>query len=58
MDIKQNQIWKDSRGTYVVDGIFIDDKVRCHRICTTEEVIFKMKDFEKLEFLRLQEGED
>lgn len=58
MEIELNQMWKDDKGNvFVVDGFFDNDKVRCHRSCTTEEVILKKPDFENLEYLRSQNDE-
>ncbi len=53
MKVEPKQLWKDSINNYfVVDGIFDDDKVRCHRAGTTEEIILTLEAFDKLEYLR------
>lgn len=55
MEIEINQMWKDLNGNiFVVDGMFDNDKIRCHKACTTEEVIFNKTEFENMEYLRVQ----
>ena len=59
MEIEKNQMWKDSNNNiFVVDGFFLDEKVRCHRACTTEEVIFNNTDFDNLEYMKPNNDSD